>query len=50
MLSRGTFGWWAAYLSGTKGKVLYQNEHIGGPHEFTVNASEYYPSHWVELD
>jgi hypothetical protein len=48
MLSRGTFGWWAAYLSDTKGKVLYQNEFTGLRHQYSSNASDYYPSHWIK--
>lgn len=47
ILSRGTFGWWAAYLSNTKEKVYYNNEFLNT--EYENQFSEYYPDDWCEI-
>lgn len=50
IMSRGTFGWWAAYLSGSKAVyykdafVLEHPENLG-----RVNLDDHYPANWIGL-
>ena len=48
ILTRGTFAWWAAYLSKTKRKVFYQNEFKDTKLENNFSV-DFYPSDWLEL-
>ena len=47
ILSRGTFGWWAAYLSSSKIKVFYKNEFAGT--SLDKHFDSYYPKDWEEI-
>ena len=49
ILSRGTFGWWAAYLSQSKVKVFYKNEFVNTSLEKYFD-SDYYPEEWEEIN
>ena len=49
ILSRGTFGWWAAYLSKNKIKVFYKNEFIGTYFENNFEK-DYYPEEWEDIE
>ena len=49
MISVGTFGWWAAYLTG--GDVVYFRDHIipnSGTSRF-VNNTQFFLPHWKPL-
>tara|TARA_B110000116_G_C16740000_1_gene538021 strand:- start:172 stop:1110 length:939 start_codon:yes stop_codon:yes gene_type:complete len=48
ILSRGTFSWWAAFLSKNKKRVIYNNEFLNT--ELNNNFLEYYPDNWELLD
>jgi len=48
--SRGSFGWWAAYL--TNSKAIYYKDMFVLDHQENlgkVTVDDYYPSHWVGL-
>ena len=48
ILSRGTFSWWAAFLSKNKNKVIYHNEFLNT--ELENQFMDYYPDNWELLD
>jgi len=48
ILTRGTFAWWAAYLSKTKRQVFYQNEFKDTKLENNF-SDDFYPSDWIQL-
>ena len=48
VLSRGTFGWWAAFLN-TRANVFYQNEFKNNYLASDVNAKTYYIKSWTEI-
>ena len=47
ILSRGTFSWWAAFLSKTREKVIYHDEFVNT--EYENHFVDYYPSDWEQL-
>ena len=48
ILSRGTFSWWAAFLSKNKNKVVYHDEFLNT--ELENQFIDYYPKDWDLLD
>ena len=48
ILSRGTFSWWAAFLSKNKNKVVYHDEFLNT--ELENQFIDYYPKDWELLD
>tara|TARA_Y100001936_G_C16030571_1_gene645265 strand:+ start:187 stop:1395 length:1209 start_codon:yes stop_codon:yes gene_type:complete len=48
ILSRGTFSWWAAFLSKNKNKVIYHDEFLNT--ELENHYPEYYPDDWILID
>ena len=47
ILSRGTFSWWATYLSKSRKDVFYHNEFLNT--ELENNFCDYYPENWHEI-
>lgn len=48
ILSRGTFSWWAAFLSKNKKLVLYHDEFINT--EYENHFIDYYPNEWEKIN
>ena len=48
ILSRGTFSWWAAFLSKNRNKVIYHDEFLNTKLE--NHFIDYYPDNWELLD
>lgn len=50
ILSRGSFGWWAAYLTGTKA-IYYKDMFVmSHPENFgKVNRDDHFPSDWIGM-
>ena len=52
IISRGTFGWWAAYLSAKRANVWYSDEFVM-KHDINAGAvavTNYYPATWIRYD
>jgi len=54
ILSRGTFGWWGAYLGpdSRNGSVLYHDAEFNMLHPINkghVNFVDFYPTNWISI-
>lgn len=47
ILSNSTFAWWAAWLSGTYGKVIRPKEYFAGGLKERTNDKDLWPERWI---
>lgn len=48
ILSNSTFGWWGAWLSNTKGRIIRPTQYFEGPLKRSHDIRDFWPPLWLE--